>query len=369
MQRGLPRSEITNRLTEIRGRAGISASALAAQVGVTRQAIYAIEAGNYVPNTTVSLRLARALSVSVDELFRLKDESEPETTQKASVIPGPSKLNRGQALQLGRIDGRLVAVPPSPLEWYLPASDATARSNATAGQVNVRAYRRDSQLENTLIIAGCDPAAFILARHLQTAGVHVVIVHRNSSESLALLKQGRVHIAGTHLREESAVQRHFSRAAVAVVALAEWQEGLVTRAGNPKRIKTVEDLARQKIHFINRERGAGTRLLLDNELARLDMKPSHIRGYNREAPGHVAAASRVKTGAADCCMATEAAARLFGLGFVPLQTARYDLVLRQSHLQLAPVRKLFDAIVQHNFHRELSGSAGYDTAVAGTRVL
>ena len=346
----------------------MSASALAAQVGVTRQAIYSMEAGSYVPNTAVSLQLARVLGVPVDQLFRLKEE-ESETGRNAYLIPGASKLTRGQALQLGRIDGRFVAVPPSPLEWYLPASDATARSNATAGQVNVRAYRRDSQLEDSLIIAGCDPAAFILARHLQTAGVHVVIVHRNSSASLALLKEGRVHVAGTHLRDESVIKSHFPRAAVAVVALAEWQEGLVTAAGNPKRIKTVEDLARKKIHFLNRERGAGTRLLLDNELAQLDMKPSHIRGYNREAPGHVAAASRVKTGAADCCMATEAAARLFGLGFIPLQTARYDLVLRQSHLHLAPVRKLLDAIVQANFRRELSGSAGYDTAVAGSRVL
>lgn len=360
-------SEITSNLAEMRKRRGASASALAAQVGVTRQAIYSIEAGSYVPNTALGLRLARALGVSIDELFQLKDDSEADTSRKAYLIPGPSTLSRGQALQLGRVNGRLVAVQPSPLEWYLPASDGTAESIATAGRVNVQAYRHDSDLENALVIAGCDPAAFILARRLQTAGVQLVMVHRNSSESLALLKQGRVHIAGTHLRDESAIKSRFSRDAIAVISLAEWQEGLTTAAGNPKRIKTVEDLSQKKVRFVNRERGAGTRLLLDNELARLDMKPSHIRGYHREAPGHVAAASQVKTGAADCCIATEAAARLFGLAFVPLQTARYDLVLRRSHLALPPVRALLDGIVQGNFRRELNGTAAYDTTVTGTR--
>lgn len=369
VRREFPNSEVGSKLGEFRQRSGLSASELAAQVGVTRQAIHAIEAGNYVPNTALSLRLARSLGVSVDELFQLKDGTESETSRKAYFIPGSSNLTQGQPLQLGSIDGRLIAVQPSPLEWYLPASDGTAVSIATAGRVNVRAHRRDSDLENSLVIAGCDPAAFILARHLQTAGVQLVMVHRNSSESLTLLKEGRVHVAGTHLRDESAINTRFSRDVVALISLAEWQEGLVTAAGNPKRIKTVEDLARKKVHFINRERGAGTRMLLDNELTRLGMEPTQIRGYNRQAPGHVAAASQVKTGTADCCIATEAAARVFGLGFVPLQSARYDLVIRRSHLAVAPVRTLLGAIVQQNFRRELSGSTGYDTTVTGSRVV
>ncbi len=99
------------------------------------------------------------------------------------------------------------------------------------------------------------------------------------------------------------------------------------------------------------------------------MKPTQVHGYGREAPGHLAAAGQVKIGAADCCIATEAAARVFGLTFVPLETARYDLVIRRPHLELAAVQVLLNAMVEVDFRRELTGSAGYETAVTGARVL
>ena len=272
-------------------------------------------------------------------------------------------------LQLARVDGRLIAAPPTPLDCYLPAGDALAGSTVTAGRVRVRVHRQEDTFDDRLLIAGRDPAMSILARHLQRHRVQAVLVHQNSSNSLSLLKQGRVHIAGTHLRGESAITSRFSRTAVAVVSFATWQEGLVTAAGNPKRIKSIEDLTRKGIRFVNREVGAGTRQLLDDMLAGLHIRGSQVRGYNREAPSHLAGASEVKTGTADCCIATEAAARVFGLTFIPLQTARYDLVFRRAHQELPTVRALLDAIVESNFRRELSAAAAYDTGVTGARVL
>jgi putative molybdopterin biosynthesis protein len=360
--------QVTNNLAELRKQRGLSASELAAEVGISRQAIYSIEAGSYVPNTALSLRFAQVLGVGLEDIFRLKNE-EPPRSLEARLISGDAKVTTGQALQLCRINGRLVAAQPSPQEWYLPASDAVADSEANAGKIKVRLHRNESEFENRVIIAGCDPATSILTRRLQMAGIEAVLVHRNSSESLDLLKQGRVHIAGTHLRAGPAIKNRFSRDAVAVIAFAHWQEGLVTAPGNPKHIKNIEDLARNNVRFVNRERGAGTRLLLDDALSGLHIKPSQIRGYDDEVCGHLAAALYVKNGAAHCCIATDAAARFFGLTFVPLQSARYDLVIRRSYLGLAPVRALLDAIVQANFRRELSGYAGYDTAVTGTRVL
>lgn len=367
MKPTFPESEITNNLAQIRKRNGYSASLLAAEVGVSRQAIYAIEAGAYMPNTALSLRLAQALGVSIDDIFQLKKQ--PARSVKANLIAGHADLQPGQMLQLARVNHRLLAALPAPLDWYLPASDAVAGSIAVAGRVQVRVHRQEDMFDDRVVIAGCDPAMSILARHLQTAGVRAILVHQNSANSLSLLKKGCVHVAGTHLRGDSAIRNRFSQQAIAVVSFANWQEGLVTAAGNPKRIKKIEDLARKGIRFVNRELGAGTRLLVDTALARLHMKPSQIHGYDCEAPGHLAAALQVKTGVADCCIATEAAARVFGLAFVPLETARYDLVIHRSHLALPAVRALLDTIVRSNFRRELSGSAGYDTAVTGTRVL
>ncbi|HZS57080.1 MAG TPA: substrate-binding domain-containing protein [Bryobacteraceae bacterium] len=363
-----PQPEITNNLAQLRKRSGWSAAALAAEVGVSRQAIYAIESGTYMPNTALSLRLAQALGVMVDELFQLKRQSQEQSAPsvKVSLIPSPSEL---QTVQLARIEGRLVAVQSAPSEWYLPASDASASVNAPAGKISLRIHHPDSDFENRLIIAGCDPATSILARHLQAAGVQSVLVHQNSAAALSLLKKSHVHVAGTHLRGVEAINSRFSRESIAVISFAAWQEGFVTAAGNPKQIRSVTDLGRKGIRFINREKGAGTRLLLDTALAHLHMKSSDVRGYNREAAGHLAAALQVKNGSADCCIAIESAARAFGLTFVPLETARYDLVLRRSHLDLPAVRALLDTCTHAKFRNELSSVTGYDTAVTGVRVL
>jgi len=108
---------------------------------------------------------------------------------------------------------------------------------------------------------------------------------------------------------------------------------------------------------------------LDRHLKRLKLDPKRVRGYDRTAPGHLAAAWEVKTGAADCCIATQAAARVFGLDFIPLETSRYDLVVRKQHLKLPGIQALFDAINRLSFRLELNSVGGYNTAVTGSRIL
>jgi putative molybdopterin biosynthesis protein len=365
---------IENRLAAIRQQRGLSASALANSVDVSRQAIYAIEAGTYVPNTALALRLSRALAVNVDELFRLRDEDSRSVT--ALLIP-EAKIQPGQPVQLCRVDGRLIAAVPTPLGAYLPSSDAviTARASGSA-KPRLRLHRPDTGFSNRLLIAGCDPAMHILAHHLQSAGVDLVMLHRNSSDALGLLKKRSVHIAGTHLRDAvngesniAAVGRVLGQSSIAVISFAVWQEGLITAAANPKRIRGVEDLARRDVKFVNREPGSGARLLLDTHLARLKIEPKRVRGYNRLAPGHIAAAEQVKTAAADCCVATEAAALALGLCFIPLETTRYDLVLRKHHLDLPAVQALLNTIAFAGFRGEITAAARYDASVAGNRVI
>jgi putative molybdopterin biosynthesis protein len=370
-------SEVASNLAALREKRGFSAAWLAKTVGVTRQTIYAIEAGSFVPNTAVALRLARALETSVEELFSLPGAAPGPPAEIAAVLPGSDKLSPGQPVQLCRVGKRLIATAPCPIQWSLPAGDAAVEAESGAGgKTKVRIYGEHPDFRNRLLVAGCDPGISVLARHVQSAGVELVVAHRNSSQALDLLRQGTVHIAGTHLRDESSgesnipeIGRLFTKNAVAVVSFAVWEEGIVTAAGNPKGICGIEDLARKDVRMVNREKGSGSRRLLDSHLKRLKIGGGSITGYETLAAGHLPAAWQVHIGAADCCIATRAAARLWGLGFIPLASERYDLVVRRQHLDLPPVQALFDTLNRSAFRRELEGAGGYDAAAAGRRVL
>ncbi len=366
------RNQIENRLGRLRQKRGVAAAQLAKAVGASRQTIYAIEAGAYVPNTMLALKLARVLETTVEELFALPDSvPEPELrTERIALLPGSGKLDAGQPVELCPVGRRMMGSPPSPIRWYLPASDAVAESQSV-----VRVFHADDDFRNRLLVAGCDPAISVLARHVRPAGVHLVLAHRNSSQALQLLRKDAVHIAGTHLRDEASgesnlpeIRRIFPGRSVAVISFAVWEEGIVTARGNPKRIRSVAGFTQPGVTMVNREPGSGARRLLDSELKRAKIPVSRITGYGNCATGHLAAAWQVHTGAADCCVATQTAARAFGLGFVPLATERYDLALRRRYLELPAVQALFDVLSRSGFRRELESLGGYDTRAAGTRM-
>ncbi len=370
--------EVRNNLAALRQKRGIAAAALAGMAGVSRQTIYAMEAGTYVPNTAVALRLARALEASVEELFTLPDEPQPQLrSEQPELLPESEAVNPGQPVQLCRVGRRLIATPPSPVSWYLPASDAIVSDKSGAGgRTRVDVYNSGDDFSGRLLVAGCDPGMSVLARHVQPAHVELVLAHRNSSQALALLKRGMVHVAGTHLRDEKSgqsnvpqISRMFAKESIAVITFALWEEGILTAPANPKAIHDIADLARPDVTMVNREKGAGSRLLLDSRLKQLGIDARAVRGYDAIAGGHLPAAWRVQTGAADCCIATRAAARLFGLGFIPLVTERYDLAVRRTHLDLPAIQALFDTLGRASFRRELESTGGYDTRAAGQRVL
>jgi molybdate-binding protein/DNA-binding XRE family transcriptional regulator len=371
-------AEIDTSLGKLRRKRGLSAVHLAERVGVSRQTIYAMEAGTYVPNTAVALRLARALETTVEDLFTLADCAEPElVSQEATLLPGSATAETGQAVQLCQVDKLLVATAPNPIPWYLPAADAIVSSKPDRqGRTGIQTFQQHSDFSNRILVAGCDPGISVLSRHVQAAGIELVLAHRNSSQSLLLLKQGCVHIAGTHLRDESSGECNlpeigtlFTKGSVAAITFAVWEEGIVIARGNPKSIRGVEDLIREDVAIVNREKGAGSRVLLDSRLKLLGIKRSQVRGYEALAPGHLQAAWQVHSGTVDCCVATRAAARMFGLDFVPLATGRYDLVIHQRHLDLPRMQNLFDTLSRADFRRQLEGFGGYDTSAAGQRVL
>jgi putative molybdopterin biosynthesis protein len=354
---------IQNHLGKLRQHRGFSAIQLAALVDVSRQTIYAMEAGTYVPNTALALKLARALDSTVEELFRLDDAEEPAPLrcESASFLSGAEIPEPGQPVQLCRIDDRLMANAPSPVPWYFPAADAVVSNHrAPQGKAQVQIFQSDGDFGNRILVAGCDPGISVLARHVQPAGIELVLAHRNSTQALDLLKQGSIHIAGTHLKRDD-----FPKSSLAVISFAVWEEGIVVAGGNPKGIRGVEDLARKDVSIVNRETGAGCRVLLDAQLEKAGIPVAAVRGYGRTAAGHLAAAWEVRTAVADCCIATRAVARVFGLGFIPLISERYDLVVRKKHLEMPSMQNLLDTLSRSRFRRELEGLGGYDARTAG----
>jgi putative molybdopterin biosynthesis protein len=343
-------------LATIRKTRGVSAADLAAQVSITRQAIYAIEAGTYVPNTTVALRLARALETNVEQLFALEDE--PQSILPRDFIPldDLSPASPGEPIQICRVGRRNIGVTPIVFPAYLPIADGIV---SEAGKASLVAEPDD---ENRLLLAGCDPALSLLAAHATEAHVEVILASGNSSRALNWLREGRIDIAGTHLDEKVA-------GGLSVVTFAVWEEGFVVPRGNPYGIRKVEDLANPNIRFVNRDKGSGSRRLFESLLAHAGMKPSGVTGSETGVPGHLAAAWAVSTGAADCCIAAGSAARRFGLDFIPITAERFDLVLHKRDLKRKSVQSLFEILNRSRFRRQLEMLAGYDVSHAGNLVL
>ncbi len=362
-------------LPEIRRRRGISTAQLAKSAGVGRQTIYSIEAGEYVPNTALALALARILEVRVEDLFQLENEPQaPAKPVSAELLHVGDPLRKGQPVQLCEVGKRLIAVPAEPQPAVLPLADGVLIDQTRrAGTASVRAFPSDGSEGKRLLVAGCDPGIALLAHHLsRTAGVELVVASSSSRQSLEWLKDGFVHIAGTHLRDAStgdynlaAVKKLFPRGGVKVVTFAIWEQGLVFASGNPREIRSVADLAGRRVRLMNRETGAGSRELLDHELERAGIAHKDVAGYDRIAHGHLPAALAVSLGEADCCIATRSAAQAFGLGFVPLATERYDLVIRQPFVKLPAVEALLDSLNRSAIRRRLEMLAGYDTSRTG----
>ncbi|MBM3812672.1 MAG: helix-turn-helix domain-containing protein [Acidimicrobiia bacterium] len=355
-----------NRLRECRERRGISAAALAREAGVSRQTIYAMEAGSYVPNTTVALELARALEASVEELFWLEGEAAAPQMEQARLLEHGQGSAPGQSVQLCRVGKQLIAVPVSPHPVYLPPADAVL-VKVRAGSAHVRTFGAAAAAERRVLVAGCDPGISVLARHLlETGGVELIAAPGSSRQALQWLKEGLVHAAGTHLEDnDAAVARLMRGLGYSMVTLGSWEQGLLTAPRNPKKIYTMKDLRRADVRLINREPGAGSRDLLERLLREAKLSPERVRGWNDIAYGHLPAAWKVALGEADCCVATRSAAIAFGLHFMPLAVERYDLVMRRKQERHAGVKALLASLEEASLRRKLEALAGYDTRETG----
>jgi putative molybdopterin biosynthesis protein len=367
---------VESRLGQIRKGRGVGASDLARRVNVSRQTIYAIEAGTYVPNTEVALNLARELEVTVDELFSLQAADQKSPGSLATELLSAEAPANGQPVRVCQMGSRWVSVPVSASPYYMPEADGIIKRTNRAGRADLVVFAKDEAAQKRLLLAGCDPATGLLSRMVERiSGVEVVSAAASSKLALTWLAEGKVHIAGSHLEDAKTgefnlpyLRKQFPGEDFSVVTFARWEEGLILIPGNPKGICTIEDLARKNVKFVNREPGSGSRGLLDKLLEKAGMDAQKVQGYDRIAFGHLAAAYCVLSRDADACLATRSAAQTFGLDFIPLRSERYDLVMRKRTAELPAVKAFLDVLQRASLRRKLEVLAGYDTSETGSLV-
>jgi molybdenum cofactor synthesis domain-containing protein len=308
---------------------------------------------NYLP-CQVSRKLAS--SMGVDEyiyvnIAKIKD----------SYVAYPLNRGAGISTSLVKADGIL----------HIPRGS----EGLLAGESSPVILRRPKQsIDNSIVVIGShDISIDFLADILQRKhGIHLVSANVGSMGGLMSLRRMETHCSGIHLLDYesgdynlSYLQQHLPQQHWLVVNVAKRQQGLIVRKGNPLGIKSLQDLARQDIRYINRQKGAGTRILLDYLLKQNDIDSSQVNGYSREEYTHLAVAAAVKNDAADTGMGIYASAQVMDLDFIPICEEKYDLCILPDLLDEERLDILLQTISSESFKQSLIQTGGYNTDLTG----
>lgn len=354
------------RLRLARQARGFSQQQLAGMAGVTRQAVSAVESGHSDPSLRVALALAHALGMTVEELFG--PAAAPATVAARPVAPLGGE---GARVTLAPVGESFVALPLS--------GDTAARAGflPAGGLVTqLDRVRPIAPPRPTLVVAGCDPALPLLERPLALLDPPVGLSwwSCSSGEALRLAGAGLVHVAGAHLLGElgeyntGPARDYLGRRGAEVVGFSAWREGVVLRPGLAAEVTGLAGVAQQRLRLVNREEGSEARRVLDREAARLGLDPAGIDGYGTRATGHLQVASAVAAGLADAGVASEPAARAYGLDFLPLASERFDLVIPADQAGSREVQSLFKVLTSPWLLTQLASLPGYDATRCGVPV-
>ena len=229
--------------------------------------------------------------------------------------------------------------------------------------------------DKTIVLSGQDIILDILAQHIEKSAYDVRVLRSNigSYNSLYELYMGNVSISSVHLWDgdtdeynKSFVRKMLPGISCILMNLAYRTQGFYVAKGNPHNIKSWEDLKKEGISIINREKGSGTRILLDEKLRLHNIDGESIKGYNTERMSHVSVASNIAMGEGDVGFGIEKAAlQVDGIDFIPIQKERYDIVIKKSSLN-SPIYQLIINIIQsEEFKKEIEGLGGYDLKEIG----
>jgi molybdate-binding protein/DNA-binding XRE family transcriptional regulator len=373
MGRRLAVAAVANRVRAARVERGWSQQELASRIGLTRQAISAIESGSYVPNTIVGLRLAQVLHCRVEDLFRV-----PPPTHGASVAIASPLPEEASRLAVANVGGKWVAHPLTDsraLHAGFLSADALAGEGVSPQQAQL--LRPLEELEKSALLFGCDPGLSILEAHASRYpdSGRLINLFGSSRSALDAVAQGEAHIAGTHLHDAGgdtynlgAAEQVLAGTGGLLVAFAKWELGLVVASGNPRHLRGVEDLARRGIRLANREPGSGSRALLDEQIAKAGLSTASIFGYHQVVTSHMAAGLAVASGGADAAVALRATAAALGLDFVPLAEVSFDLIIPEPYVEHPSVALMLEVLQSGALRADLAAMSGYDVGAMGSVV-
>lgn len=242
--------------------------------------------------------------------------------------------------------------------------------------VEVMLYRAPEDIARTVVAVGShDPMLDLLGQYLAVRfpGYRLASANVGSLGGLIAQKRGEAHLSGTHLLDPesgeynlSYIRRTLGDQPVRVITFAHREQGLIVGTGNPHGIESLDDLSR--VRYVNRQRGAGTRILLDYELERRGITPEQVQGYDREEYTHLAVAAAVASGSADCGMGIRNAAMALDLDFIPVTHERYDLVIPDAFFELPMIRHVIALLHDPEFRAAVAAQPGYDVREMGQEV-
>jgi putative molybdopterin biosynthesis protein len=325
-----------------------------------KELIYRLQGLEMPEPEFIRAKLSRqvASSLGQEEFLRVKVGKVGD-----NLIATPVSRGAGILMSLVRADG-FVRIP------------AMSEGYGAGTEVSVEMLRSAGEIERTVVCIGShDNALDLLANILKKRHPRYSLssAHVGSMGGLLALKKGEAHMAGTHLLDEetgrynvSFIQRLLGGRKIVLMNLVYRQQGLIVRKGNPRNIRGFQDLARQDVVFINRQAGAGTRLLTDKHLRELGISPGQVNGYGREEYTHMGVASAVLTGVADTGLGILAAARALELDFIPVAKERYDLAVPVEYTMLGPVSALLEIVKSdREFRNKVEALGGYDISDMG----
>jgi putative molybdopterin biosynthesis protein len=302
-------------------------------------------------------------------------------TRKVQSPLGDDEFMR---VAVGRVGERTVAAPlarGAGVITSLVRADGIVRiprfsEGVHAGEeVQVELYRDPAEIDRTIVAIGShDLVLDLIAQFLAESapGTRLTSANAGSLGGMVALRRGEAHLAGSHLLHPETgeynvayVRQYLPGRSIVLVTLARREQGLIVPPGNPKGIQDLGDLQRHDIRYVNRQRGAGTRVLLDYRLGEMGVKPDAIQGYSREEVTHLAVAAAVASGVADCGLGIRAAARALQLDFVSIEWERYDLLFPREHYESPLLEPLLNLLHQKAFRSAVSALPGYDPSPMG----
>ncbi|MBQ2860951.1 MAG: helix-turn-helix transcriptional regulator [Peptococcaceae bacterium] len=301
------------------------------------------------------------------------------STQEVADILHVSKSTIYELIRKGEIHsykiGRKVRFTQDDVDAYI----ARARhEHSTKPVKNIDTHSTlltpDSKQTPELILAGQDVVLDILANYLQQEGVAVGRTYLSGFEGLLSLYQDNVHVAACHLYDGKDYNTSYVRSLMpgipaVLINISYRMQGFYVQAGNPKNIKSWEDLKRDDIVILNRRVGSGARILLDLQLKKLGLCGASIKGYDKIMKSHLTMAAAVANGEADLAIGTERVSRqMDGIDFIPLEEERFDIVIKKEMLAAEPVQKMLQILNSHAFRSEIVHFSGNDYRDLGKRI-